>query len=89
MFGFSREEVKVVLVALSQYVERSEGDAADIASALAVEEQLERGLTVLAETGKAPPCGCGCGRGSTCDIAHDPATCPCRQCTSATRGASR
>lgn len=30
---------------------------------------------------------CGCERGSTCDISHDPATCPCTQCVTATKGA--
>lgn len=37
----------------------------------------------------APPAelvspGCACERGSTCDVSHDPATCPCAQCTVAT-----
>jgi DNA ligase-1 len=31
--------------------------------------------------------GCACERGSSCDVSHDPATCPCRQCTSAEREA--
>jgi DNA ligase-1 len=25
--------------------------------------------------------GCACERGSTCDVAHDPATCPCAMCS--------
>lgn len=27
--------------------------------------------------------GCACERGSICDVSHDPATCPCAQCTTA------
>lgn len=37
---------------------------------------------------KRPTVVCGCHRGSTCDIGHDPATCECAQCTTATRKAS-
>lgn len=35
------------------------------------------------------PTGCGCERGSTCTIPHNPSTCPCRQCRAASRGAAR
>src|SRR5260221_13802903 len=75
MFHFNRNEVKVLLVAVSRYIERSEGDAEDIATARALEEQVEAWLTTVAETGKTPPCACE--RDSTCNVAHDPATCPC------------
>jgi hypothetical protein len=33
------------------------------------------------ERRKSP--GCACERGSTCDVVHDPARCPCEQCTTA------
>jgi hypothetical protein len=39
-------------------------------------------LVVLA-SGAPSAAACACHRGSTCDIAHDPAACSCRQCTAA------
>lgn len=32
--------------------------------------------------------GCACEKGSTCDVSHDPATCPCAQCTTAEAAAA-
>lgn len=43
--------------------------------------KLSAWVDALPEPKTSP--GCACERGSTCDVSHDPATCPCIRCTTA------
>ena len=40
-------------------------------------------------TAPAKSPGCGCEDGKVCDVSHDPATCPCVQCTTAEEAARK
>lgn len=43
---------------------------------------------VVLETGRIDCPQCGCHRGSTCDVSHDPASCSCDQCRAAEAAAA-